>query len=225
MASEDLFLRSDTEKGETSPDLRLRSEADKESSSSSSSSISISSSSSSSSLSISSSSSSSSSSSLSSSSSSVSSSSSSSSLSSSSSCSNDPEIDYTRGDYEVLPLNDANLETSFTCPEYYDVQIDDNIYVSQLANNENVIFLFKRQNDNNTDNITIDWIGKTDLSPITSTVYLQIYNQDLASWETKDSDNTTLADIEFILTSTISINVEDYYDVSYWVAWRVYQGV
>jgi len=115
------------------------------------------------------------------------------------------------------------LETVFTCPEYEDVLVDDNVYVSQSASNEYVIFLWKGKNDNNTDNISITCISKTSLAPSSSTVYLQIYNQNGSVWETKDSDNTTAADTEFPLTSTISVDVSDYYDGSNWVTWRVYQ--
>ena len=100
---------------------------------------------------------------------------------------------------------------------------DDADTVEQCATEEHSIFQFKNQNSNNTDNITLYWKGQTDLAPISSTVYLQIYNRNTTTWETVDSDNTTAADTDFVLTNVISVDVSDYYDGSNWVSARVYQ--
>lgn len=113
--------------------------------------------------------------------------------------------------------------------------------VTQCATDEYTIFLFKKQNVNNTDAIAITWDGQTDLAPASSTVYLQIFNRVSGAWETKDQmpftydfaadydessefyDGVQAANVDFTLTATISADVGNYYDGSNWVSWRVYQ--
>ncbi len=89
--------------------------------------------------------------------------------------------------------------------------------------NEYAEFLFKNKNDNTTDSIQVTWDGQSDVAPSSSTVYLQIYNRTTEEWETKDSDNSSAVNTDFELTSTITANLNNYYDVSGWVACRVYQ--
>jgi hypothetical protein len=190
--------------------------------SSSSSSSSVSSSSSSSSISSSSSSSSVSSSSSSSSSVSSSSSSSISSSSSSSSSGIPADKDYSRGDYNVLPADAADLETLFTAQDYIDVADDDDVYVDQGATDEFAAFLFKDQNTG-VDVFRVTWIGKSSLAPSTSVVKLQVYDWDSPTWEDLDEDNATAADTEFTLTGDILGDLDKYFDGSNWIACRVYQ--
>ena len=122
-----------------------------------------------------------------------------------------------------MPANDTDLENVFTALEYTKVREDDDQYVQQCATDEFTLFLFKDQNANSTDAIKPYWKGKTDLAPSTSTVYLQIYNRDITTWETIDSDDATGADTEFILQATVDTNLTDYYDGSNWIACRIYQ--
>jgi len=68
------------------------------------------------------------------------------------------------------------------------------------------------------------WHGKTELSPATSTVYLQIYNFNSTTWETLDF-STIDTSVNFDLNFTITTDVENYYDGSYWVVARVYQDM
>jgi len=131
--------------------------------------------------------------------------------------------DYSRGDENVLPAADDDLENLFTAQEYLDVATDDATRVSQTATDENAIFLFKDQNDNNTDQIDVSWNGQSDLAPSQSPVYLQVYNRTTTSWETVDTDDASNADTDFDLTATISIGLNNYYDVSNWVSYRIYQ--
>jgi len=62
---------------------------------------------------------------------------------------------------------------------------------------------------------------KSTLAPTTSTVFLQIYNQNSTTWETVDSDNTTGANTDFTLTGAIP-DLTDYTNVNL-VSCRVYQ--
>ena len=76
---------------------------------------------------------------------------------------------------------------------------------------------------NNQDVIIENCKAKASIAPSVSTVYLQIYNQNLNQWETLDSDSVTGADTEFTLSGTQSINPANYYAGGNWVSKRVYQ--
>jgi len=54
-------------------------------------------------------------------------------------------------------------------------------------------------------------------------VQLQIYNRTSGEWETIDTNNTSLADTNFTLTSFVDSNLSDYFDADYWVSCRIYQ--
>lgn len=155
---------------------------------------------------------------------STSTSSSSSSSTSSSSTTTEQIADYSRGDNAALGADDTDLENLFTWTEYQNVATNDGTRVAQTATNEYAEFLFKNKNDNTTDSIQVTWDGQSDLAPSSSTVYLQIYNRTTEEWETKDSDNSSAVNTDFELTSTITANLNNYYDVSGWVACRVYQS-
>ena len=133
------------------------------------------------------------------------------------------DVDYTKGDYNVLPTDDTDLETAYGAQGYFNVSLDDNVYETQSASNEYWIKEFKNKHSNNTTPIDVTWKGKSDLAPSSSTVYLQIYNRDSTTWETLDSDNATVANTEFTLTGSQNINLSYYYDANYWVSFRVYQ--
>lgn len=122
-----------------------------------------------------------------------------------------------------MPADDTDLETAFACTDYPKVATDDNIYIQQCATNQYAIVQFKDKHINNADNIALNTKIKVSLAPSQSTVYLQIYNQNSSEWETIDSDDATGTDTEFVLTGSITANQSDYYDVSNWVASRIYQ--
>lgn len=136
-----------------------------------------------------------------------------------------PPLDknYSRGDQGSLPSSDTNLESLFTTSEYAGVLSDDNNYVAQSATNEYTIAQFKNKAANSSDEIHVSWRGKSSLSPSASPVVLQIYNRSAGSWETLTSDSATPADTEFVLTSSKTTNLNQYYDGNNWVAFRVYQ--
>lgn len=129
-------------------------------------------------------------------------------------------VDYTRGDYSNLPVNDNDLETIYTAQDYIDVATIDNIRVGQTATSEYAIHQFKDFASTET-RCTLEWYGQTDLAPSSSTVYLQIYNTS-TGWETVDSDNSTDADTNFTLTASIP-DLTNYKNGSNVIACRVYQ--
>jgi len=156
--------------------------------------------------------------------------------------------DYSHGDEAVLPINDTNLEHAFTWGNYVDVSTNNEVRVEEEAIAKYGLFLFKDRhsndanysrdeisyNDNSVeynastittyyDGITVEWEGQFSIAPSLSTVYLQIYNRTSGDWETLDSNNSANADVDFFLNGVKTSNLVNYYDVNYWVAWRVYQ--
>jgi len=134
---------------------------------------------------------------------------------------------YSRGDYGTLPLDDADLENLFTQSEYNNVELDDDNYAIQSATNEYSVTLFKDKHTNDTDPIRVVWKGKSSLAPYTNTIRLQIYDRVTGGgqWVNVDSNSAAVADEEFTLEGTITTNLSNYYDASYWVSFRVYQEV
>jgi len=70
--------------------------------------------------------------------------------------------------------------------------------------------------------VTFTWKGQAEIAPSASTVYLQIYDRNLTTWETIDSDSATAANTDFTLTGDKS-DLTDYKDINNVVACRVYQ--
>lgn len=128
---------------------------------------------------------------------------------------------YTRGDYAALPTDDADLETAYSVGDVTNVATKDDVRVDQSGTSQYMIHEFKDYTGENT-RCTLEWEGMTTLAPSASTVYLQIYNRNTTSWETVDSDNTSLADVDFILTATIA-DLTNYKDGNTLIACRVYQ--
>ena len=132
------------------------------------------------------------------------------------------------GKYLNLPADDSNLDTSFICTDYAKVAVDDNIYVQQCARDTldpYAIFEWKNQNTSNLDTITSTCKLKTSIAPSVSTVYLQIYNQTDDVWETLDFDNTSNADVYFVLSGVKIGDLSKYYNGLFWTTHRIYQKV
>lgn len=130
---------------------------------------------------------------------------------------------YSRGSQASLPTNTTNMSTLFTQTDYDNAATDDASRAEETGS-DYVIHLFKYDNANNTDNITIDWNGQCADAPSSSTVYLQIWNSNSSSWETLDSDNTTGANTDFDLSGSITSSQSNYYTGSdNTVIARVYQ--
>jgi hypothetical protein len=131
--------------------------------------------------------------------------------------------EYSRGNYAVLPADCVDLENIFTAQEYIDVATENNVYVTQSAFNEYSAFYFKDRHTTDVEAPTVIAKTRSTLAPSSSTVYLQIFNRTTATWETVDSDSTTAADTKFTLTATQYHNLDDYYDASKWLCYRIYQ--
>lgn len=121
----------------------------------------------------------------------------------------------------VLPGDDSDLETGFSAGDYSDVDTKNDTYVEQSATDQYAIFQFK-DFAGASDNCMLEWEGQTNMAPILSTVYLQIYNRNTSSWETVDSDNSSPVNTDFILSASIP-DLTDYKDGSNVISCRIYQ--
>lgn len=128
---------------------------------------------------------------------------------------------YTRGNYAVLPTNDADLENAYTESDVTDVDTSNNVRVSQGATGEFAVHQFK-DFVGGTTNATFECEVQTNCPPSLSTVYLQIYNRVLEEWETIDSDNSSNEDTDFTLSGNVA-DLSDYKDGNTVVSCRVYQ--
>jgi len=83
------------------------------------------------------------------------------------------------------------------------VDTDNGVRVGQTADDSNfAIHQFKDfTGDESTCTLYADL--QSDYAPLTSTVYLQIYNYDTTEWDTVDSDGAEDADTDFVLTANI----------------------
>jgi hypothetical protein len=132
---------------------------------------------------------------------------------------------YTRDTLTSLPTTNTSLSTSYTSSDVSDVASSNDVRVGQtgVVGTDFVVHQFKRTGTDNTSTISVSIELQTDLAPSISPVYLQIYNVDSGSWETIDSDNTTAASTDFLLSATVSANKEDYYEPDFTITCRVYQ--
>lgn len=132
---------------------------------------------------------------------------------------------YSREFVGSLPVDDATLGTIYSSQEVTDVSDNDDVFVDLVMNDAGFgVHEFKKYNSNNQEEqFTVTARVKSDLAASTSTIYLQVFNRDTSSWETLDSDNSTGADTEFVLTGGKSSDLSDYFDANYVVAFRVYQ--
>lgn len=130
---------------------------------------------------------------------------------------------YSRESKASLPTTATILSTVFSSSEVTDVGTDDGTRVDIAGADGYVITNFADENDNNTDNITFEWNGQSNIPTSRSTVYLQIYNFNSESWETLDSDNSTAAATDFTLTGSITSNQSNYYSANLFTYGRVYQ--
>jgi hypothetical protein len=128
---------------------------------------------------------------------------------------------YTRGDYAALPGNDNDLETAYSTQDYTDVDTNNEVRVAQTATSEHAIHQFKDWVGAETS-CDLEWEGQTTLAPTSSTVYLQIYNQNTTTWDAVDSDNETGADTDFTLSGNIA-DLTNYKTASGTISCRVYQ--
>jgi hypothetical protein len=128
--------------------------------------------------------------------------------------------DYTRGNYASLPTGILDLETIYSVGDIANVATKDDTRVGQTATGEYTIHQFKDYVASNSGTFELEL--QTNLAPASSTIYLQIFNRDTPAWETIDSDNTSNADTDFILTAS-KADLTNYKDTNNVVVCRVYQ--
>lgn len=131
---------------------------------------------------------------------------------------------YSKEAVNSLPSdNDRGLPSLFLNADYVEVLQDDDEYVNQVMANFNyAVILFKDKKSAQLP-INVIWKGKSSLAPSSSTVYLQIFNRDSDEWETLDSNNSTAANTKFTLQGQQLTDLENYYDVNYWLSFRAMQ--
>ncbi len=132
------------------------------------------------------------------------------------------DVLYSRESAPSLPANAADLAIAYDFSEEILVGADDGVKVALLGDGY-LIHQFKRGHSNNIDTIGITWNGCAQKPTSLAPVYLQIYNNNTAGWETLDSDNATPAAVDFTLTGNQVANISDYYDGLNTVAIRVFQ--
>jgi hypothetical protein len=130
-------------------------------------------------------------------------------------------VEYTRGSYNSLPTDDANLATRYTPQDYIKVSEIDGIYVDQTGEYQYMIHEFK-DTIQVANTCTVTWVGKTNLPPSISPIILEIYNRDTELWDQLDSDNSSPSYSNLTLTSEIN-DLTDYKDTNNYICCRVYQ--
>ena len=128
---------------------------------------------------------------------------------------------FSKGDLASLPTNDNELESAYTDDEETKVSTRNGVMVGQTGILQYMIHQFKSNIDSETF-AQIEWEGQSSLSPSLSTVYLQIYNQTTALWETIDTNTNAPVDVNFELSAKIT-DVTDYKDGNNSISCRVYQ--
>jgi len=131
-------------------------------------------------------------------------------------------IDYSRGNYAVLPTNNDNdLETSYSAQDIIDISNNDTTRVPQIGLQEYMIHEYKDYvGTANSCDVSCDL--QTDLDPSLSTVYLQIFNRSTNEWNTIDSYNSSTVSTDFTLSGTVS-DLTNYKDESTLISCRIYQ--
>lgn len=133
-----------------------------------------------------------------------------------------PGITYTRGDEASLPANDNNLETTYSAGEVTTISASNDTRVGQSASGQYMIHQFKDSASGETS-CTVTWEGQSTLAPSASAVVLQVYNQNTPAWENLDSDNSTNANTDFVLTGSIP-DLTNYVSGGGDLSCRVYQA-
>jgi len=130
---------------------------------------------------------------------------------------------YSYVNQDALPTTKNDLTVIYGEDDETDVSTDNAVRVSVTGAEDHLIHQWKKVNNTNRDSIKVKVNLQSTIAPTTSTIYLQVWNENTSAWETIASNNTALADTDFDLEYTISSNVTNYYDSTYEVAFRVYQ--
>lgn len=116
---------------------------------------------------------------------------------------------YTKGEKPTLPSDTTDLD-AFAVPGDYNAvaTAGDSSYVSQSATGDYAIFQFKDSMTGTSVDIT--WTGKTDLSPATNNVILQIWNvSGTPAWETLETYSTSTVGSNFTI-QRLGLNTTNY---------------
>jgi hypothetical protein len=131
-----------------------------------------------------------------------------------------PTKRYSKDAVSLLPSTTTDLTYYLDNRGYTNVDSDDGNYDPITSSSSIPVFLFAKKNTNNTDAINITWNGQSTVAPSSATVTMEIWNG--SSWEQVASNNSAGANTDFTLSGTKSGT--NYYNGSYWVYVRVYQG-
>lgn len=133
-------------------------------------------------------------------------------------------LDYSYQDTLTLPatsLRDLDIDTN---KNIQNVAIDDGDYFVQYGS-EYMIQEYRKTWTNNTDNPSFTWKGRTTYDTRISPLLIQIFNVNSSTWETLANINTLPADVDNQYLVSQTINVANYYSVSFVVTFRIYQKV
>lgn len=120
-----------------------------------------------------------------------------------------------------MPGDDDDLSTTYSAGDITDVALSDLDRVDQEGTGNYMVHQFKDFVGSQTS-VTLTAIGQSTLAPDTSSIYLQIYNQDTTTWNLVDSNSDTAADTNFTLAGVVA-DLTDYKDASNVISCRVYQ--
>jgi hypothetical protein len=130
---------------------------------------------------------------------------------------------YSKDSPSSLSQDDSDLALVYTSDEEATVDILDTTgYVTIDSIGTYRMHVFKQQHQNSTDAVIIDIGAKTEYSPASYPIYLQIYNYDTATWETLDTNNYSTINTDFRLFGNVTSNLASYYN-NRWICARVYQ--
>jgi len=111
----------------------------------------------------------------------------------------DTTKNYTKEDITPLPSSTTDLAEAVSVSA---VALEDNQYDDISSSGKYAVMQFKDQKFGNSYEAT--WIGKSNIAPSTSPVYLQIWNYTKSEWETLTMNDTADANTKFTLTKTLT---------------------
>ena len=104
--------------------------------------------------------------------------------------------------------------------------------------NESPVYDFIDKHSSDTNNIYVQWTGRSDVAASTKNIKLEIYNFNTDSWETVTTESSCSADTDCVISGSKTSNLSYYYfprytydstkaekdtTVEYYTYWRVYQ--
>ncbi|MCK5319840.1 hypothetical protein KAJ61_00440 [Candidatus Parcubacteria bacterium] len=135
---------------------------------------------------------------------------------------------YSKEETDSLLTTTDDLEYYFDGEGYDDVSSNDDSNYDKLGTTtaKYAVINFAAKHTNNTDAITVNWNGQSDVSPAYSAVYLQVYQYgSVDSWVTVDSNSAAATGTDFTINANLNSSLSEYYGASNWTYWRVYQDI